>query len=99
MTGNSVVRNGFVETAFRDNLCVTVHYGRLSRSCDYAIHAAALAEMSLDQFRQYEHDHRPLVRDMGLIRRDSNRPTPVPQRVEAGACFLAFETHGNLVHN
>jgi len=67
-TGNSVVRNGFVEAAFRDNLCVTVHYGRLSRSCDYAIHAAALAEMSLDQFRQYEHDHRPLVRDMGLIR-------------------------------
>jgi hypothetical protein len=34
----------------------------------YAVRAAALAEMSLDQFKQYERDRRPLMRDMGLLR-------------------------------
>jgi hypothetical protein len=34
----------------------------------YELPAAALAEMTLDQFKQYEHDHRPLMRDLGLLR-------------------------------
>jgi hypothetical protein len=28
MTGSSLVRNGFLEAAVRDNLCATVPYGR-----------------------------------------------------------------------
>jgi hypothetical protein len=35
---------------------------------DCVFRAAALAEVSLDQFRQYEHDRSPLMRDMGLLR-------------------------------
>ena len=48
------------------NLCWV--YCEFTFPDDYAIRAAALAELSLDQFRQYERDHRPLMRDMGLLR-------------------------------
>ena len=55
-----------LRTAVARNLCWI--YCESTFPDDYAIRAAALAEMSLDQFRQYEHDNRPLMRDMGLIR-------------------------------
>jgi len=35
---------------------------------DYARHVAALGGMSVDEFRQYENDRRPLMQDMGLLR-------------------------------
>lgn len=35
---------------------------------DYASRVAALAEMSLDQFQQYEYQHRPTMVDMGMLR-------------------------------
>jgi hypothetical protein len=34
---------------------------------DYQPRTAALVEMSLDQFREYEIDRRPLMLDMGLL--------------------------------
>lgn len=35
---------------------------------DYVRYAAALAEMSIDQFKQYERERRPLLLDMGMLR-------------------------------
>jgi len=34
---------------------------------DYARYAAALAEMSIEQFRHYERSLRPLLREMGML--------------------------------
>jgi hypothetical protein len=59
------IENADLRSAVAKYLCWI--YCESTFPSDYALRAAALAEMSVDQFRQYEHDHRPFMREMGLL--------------------------------
>jgi hypothetical protein len=59
------IENADLRSAVAKYLCWI--YCESTFPSDYALFAVALSEMSLDQFRQYEYDHRPLMRDMGSL--------------------------------